>query len=166
MSVLSFLNHDSQNIQSLSQMAAHYPLIVAQHQIKETWHWSIVVLRSRMVGLVFELNGSPGYYTYQVTPVVSFATVGTFRGGVQVGTISAANLIWLENKLNEVPIRENDPAYNSQMWVVDTLRIVTHAGLSSITFNSERHLRSELAIEFNLWDRGLPTIEQRLYPSS
>jgi hypothetical protein len=145
-------------------MATHYPLIVAQYQIKETWHWSIVVLRSRTVALVFELNGTPGNYVYQATPVVAFTNIGTLRGGVQVGTISAANLVWFENKLNEIPICDDDPSFDSQMWVVDALRIVTDAGLPSITINNERRIREELLLDFNRWDRGAPTIEQRLYP--
>lgn len=146
---------------------ATYPLIVAQYSIQghatRTEHWSLVALcGSKNRARIFEVVGNPDTFLYSTKTVASFRSSRTLCGGCHVGNIFAGELDWLEDRLKAVSVRRNDPEFDCQTWVIAALRLLKEDGVVFQQIN-ERFVRDELAKDYERWDVGDDTVEERLF---
>ncbi|RDB28042.1 hypothetical protein Hypma_002197 [Hypsizygus marmoreus] len=150
-----------------SQDMTSYPLIVAQYELegphpRRTEHWNLVVLQDPNHAHVFDIIGNHSNFQYYPYYTDRFSRMQRLQGGCHVGTISAAQLKWLETRLRSVEIVYNDVNFDCQDWVLNALRMLREDGLA-ITLTSEKTIREELKREQERWDVGDDTLEDRLF---
>ncbi|KAJ3834210.1 hypothetical protein EV361DRAFT_949160 [Lentinula raphanica] len=130
---------------------AQIPLIIAQYEIEghrngpDYKHWAIVAIPRR---------------------VMHFSASKRLCGGYYVGTIHSTQVGWLQGKLREVPIQKFNVQWDCQSWVLDALLVVRESAQGIITENIGRaHIQGELDREFERWQYGRATVEDRLFPN-
>ncbi|KAJ3718680.1 hypothetical protein C8R42DRAFT_585065, partial [Lentinula raphanica] len=95
-----------------------------------------------------------------------FSALKRLCGGYYVGTIHSTQVGWLQGKLQEVPIQKFNVQWDCQSWVLDALLVVRESAQGIITENIGRaHIQGELDREFERWQYGRATVEDRLFPN-
>ncbi|KAF9457376.1 hypothetical protein BDZ94DRAFT_1314275 [Collybia nuda] len=148
----------------------HFPLIIAQfllsgHRKGENYrHWSLVALESKNIAHIFETTGDSSTFVYTPRQTDSFSRSADLLGGYCVGHIAHSQLAWLTEKLREITVVRYDDNWDCQTWVLEAIMLLKDIG-GIITENvGPAHIRKELEIEFERWDSGEDTVEERLFP--
>ncbi|KAJ7730235.1 hypothetical protein DFH07DRAFT_906265 [Mycena maculata] len=148
-------------------MAQSCPIIVAQYKIRyhatRTEHWNIVVLKSINNAMVLEVVGNSDTFAYVPTNIDNFGRLRDLRGGFLVGHITEDRLVWLIERLREIPVARYDPSFDCQTWVFDALCLLKDDGIVTED-TSERQIRTEFKLEEERWEESEDTVEERLFP--
>ncbi|KAJ3981939.1 hypothetical protein F5890DRAFT_1532693 [Lentinula detonsa] len=148
------------------------PLIIAQYTIEghrcgpDYKHWAIVALQSQNTADIFQLLGNSDTFTYTPRRVTHFSQSRRFCGGYKVGTIDLSQVDWLYEALRQVPIHKYNESWDCQSWVLDALLYLRELTQGVVTENIGRaHIQAQMSDEYNRWEYGGQTIEERLFPS-
>lgn len=138
------------------------PILLAQfYQPHGGEHWTLNVIESPGCIHTFEIRGNRDSYTYIHDRMKNLDRVESYRGGCHVGNVPKDKVEEMRTKLKEVVINKQEPRWNPQIWVLDSIKLLKEEGWA---FNglSEGFTRRELQKDMMRWDSVDDTVFERL----
>ncbi|TFK53406.1 hypothetical protein OE88DRAFT_1733336 [Heliocybe sulcata] len=134
---------------------------------EQSFHWSLVALSSPMDATIFHIEGNADSFGYVTKQATHFRNSKTIRGGVKISEISEEQVAWIANTLSQVEIVRGDAvAFNCQTWCVRALRLLRELDPSIVPQPfSEARIREEFVREYERWDTGEDTLDEREFPA-
>ncbi|KAJ7709479.1 hypothetical protein B0H17DRAFT_1165412 [Mycena rosella] len=150
-------------------MSDSYPFIVAQYELanhsKRTKHWSLVALVDTNNAFIMEIAGNTHSLACVPRTANHFSASRSLRGGYHVGSILAAEVGELQERLKEIPVLRSDESFDCQTWVVSALEFLKAKNNGWITADvKESTIRRELKQDLERWEEAEDTVEERLFP--